>query len=262
MLVRACGFESRLQHLRQTEKPGLKPGFFVYISSNAINIKEWLGYRMNYDLAIQKIKRVLSERKPLQLQVPGFMPAAVILPFFNKNDHPHILFTVRTDKVLHHKGQVSLPGGAWEETDASLAQTALRETHEEVGIPPEQIKIIGQLDDFPTISDFLVTPFVATIPYPFPYRINPDEVAKLLEVPLSLFLTDEYFEVKSRQFGDKVYPIFYYYYNDAVIWGVTGYIINRFVEQVFGYNPAGKQLHQTPDNFSYLEEKIKGRNKK
>jgi 8-oxo-dGTP pyrophosphatase MutT (NUDIX family) len=217
---------------------------------------------MNFNWAIKQIKSVLSESKPLQLQIPGFMPAAVILPLFNKNDEPHILFTVRTDKVLHHKGQVSLPGGAWEAEDASLAQTALRETYEEVGIPPEDIEIIGQLDDFPTISDFLVTPFVGIIPYPFKQRINPDEVAELLEVPLSLFLTDAYFEMKTRKFGDKVYPIYYYKFNDAVIWGVTGYILNRFIEQVFAYNPAGKRMHQTRDNFAYLQDKIKGSDKK
>jgi len=195
---------------------------------------------MNYQNAIQQIKKTLTRRHPHQLKVPGFLPAAVILPFFNKNDEAHLLFTLRTDKVLHHKGQVSFPGGAWEKQDKTLTETALRETEEEVGIPRNLLNIVGQLDDFPTISDFLVTPFVATMPYPYPHNISTDEVAELLEVPLDLFLTDEFFEMKEKRYGNKSYPVYYYHWERAVIWGVTGYIINRFIEQVFGVNPAGE----------------------
>ncbi len=196
---------------------------------------------MNYQKAIQQITHTLTRRVPHQLEVPDFMPAAVIIPFFNKKDAAHILFTLRTDKVLHHKGQVSFPGGAWETQDKTLAETALRETEEEVGIPRNKLNIIGQLDDFPTISDFLVTPYVATMPYPYPHDINTDEVAELLEVPLDLFLTDEFFEMKEKRYGNKSYPVYYYHWENVVIWGVTGYIINRFVEQVFDFNPAGEK---------------------
>lgn len=195
---------------------------------------------MDYQKAIQQITHTLTHRQPHQLQVPDFMPAAVILPFFNKNNEAYLLFTLRTDKVLHHKGQVSFPGGAWEKQDKTLADTALRETEEEVGIPRNMLNIIGQLDDFPTISDFLVTPFAATLPYPYPKSINEDEVAELLEVPLDLFLTADFFEMKEKRYGDKSYPVYYYHWEHAVIWGVTGYIINRFIEQVFGFNPAGE----------------------
>ena len=211
---------------------------------------------MEFNTAVSQIKQVLNGRTPRELQIPGFLPAAVVLPFFNKNGEDHILFTMRSEKVLHHKGQVSFPGGAWEEQDSTLAETALRETDEEVGIPPEQLRILGQLDDFPTITDFLVTPFVATMPYPYPHNISADEVAELLEVPLSLFLTDEFFEMKEKTFGDKVYPVYYYYFKHAVIWGVTGFIINRFVELVFGYNPAGKSILSDPRNEAYLQENI------
>lgn len=216
---------------------------------------------MDYYQAIQQIQKAIGARQPRQLEIPDFLPAAVIIPIFDKGGEAHILFTLRTDKVLHHKGQVSFPGGAWEEQDATLADTALRETFEEVGIPPGQMKIIGQLDDFPTITDFLVTPYVAMIPYPYPTAINTDEVAELLEVPLNLFLTDEHFEMKEKRYGDKTYPVYYYYFNHTVIWGVTGFIVNRFVELAFGYNPAGKSILSDPRNEEYLRENIyhKGR---
>ncbi len=212
---------------------------------------------MRYQQAIEKIRAVLQQRQPQKLKIPGFIPAAVIIPFFSKNDQAHILFTLRTEKVEHHKGQVSFPGGAWEEQDADLRQTALRETYEEVGIPPGDISIIGQLDDFPTITSFLVTPFVATIPYPYPASLSDDEVEKLLEVPLELFLVPDHFELKEKEYNGKSYPIFYYYFGDVAIWGVTGFIINRFIELVFGYNPAPGSILSDPMNEEYLLRNIR-----
>lgn len=193
---------------------------------------------MKYAEAIQTIQKTLSGRAPRRLSIPGFIPAAIIIPVFEIEGEAHLLLTVRTDRVMHHKGQVSFPGGAREEQDKNLEQTALRETYEEVGIPPEAVAIVGQLDDFPTITDFMVTPYAAAIPYPYPHRINTDEVAELLEVPLELFLSDRAFEIKEKTYRGVTYPVYYYYFKHAVIWGVTGFIVNRFVELVFGYNPA------------------------
>lgn len=193
---------------------------------------------MKYSDALQAIQKTLSGRTPQRLSIPGFTSAAIIIPVFEIDGEAHLLLTLRTDTVMHHKGQVSFPGGAREEQDASLEQTALRETYEEVGIPPEMVSIIGQLDDFPTITDFMVTPYVAAIPYPYPHRINTDEVAELVEVPLELFLSDRAFEIKEKTYRGVTYPVYYYYFKHVVIWGVTGFIVNRFVELVFGYNPA------------------------
>lgn len=212
---------------------------------------------MNYQKAIQIIGDKISNRSPRRLRIPGFTPAAIIIPFFNINDEAHLLLTLRTDQVEHHKGQVAFPGGAREEQDNSLHETALRETHEEVGIPPEIVNIFGQLDDFPTITNFLVTPYIATIPYPYPHQINHQEVAEILEVPLDLFLSDQAFEMKEKDFEGNTYPVYYYYFKHAVIWGVTGFIINRFIELVFDYNPAPKSILSDPRHEKYLEENIR-----
>ncbi len=211
---------------------------------------------MEYQKAIQQIEQTLRQHQPRKLRIPDFVPAAVIIPFFPKNNDAYILFTLRTDTVEHHKGQVSFPGGAMEKQDANLQETAVRETYEEVGIPPEAISIIGQLDDFPTISDFLVTPFVATIPYPYPCAPNHQEVAEVLEVPLDLFLSDENFEMKQKEYHGKVYPVYYYHFRNIVIWGVTGFIINRFIELVFDYNPAPGSILADPRNEDYLRENM------
>lgn len=219
---------------------------------------------MLYQDAICQIEKTLLQRPPQRLKIAGFVPAAVIIPLFAKNEQAHMLLTLRTDKVEHHKGQVSFPGGAKESQDTDLAQTALRETHEEVGITPEKVSIIGQLDDFPTITSFLVTPFVATIPYPYETNPSDDEVEEILEVPLAIFLSPQHFEMKEKEYNGKTYPIYYYYFQNAVIWGVTGFIVNRFIELVFGFNPAPKSILTDPMNEEYLLRNIQesGRRKK
>ncbi len=214
---------------------------------------------MNYNHAIQFIQSKLNAHKAKRLKIPNFIPAAVIIPFFNKNREAHILFTVRTNTVEHHKGQVSFPGGAQEKQDTTLLETALRETYEEVGIPPDAITYLGQLDDFPTITNFLVTPFVGKIPYPYPCNINTDEVAEVIEVPLDLFLTDRDFELKEKAYQGKKYPVFYYHFQHTVIWGVTAFIINRFIEFIFDYNPAPKSILEDPRQQQYLADNIYNR---
>jgi 8-oxo-dGTP pyrophosphatase MutT (NUDIX family) len=212
---------------------------------------------MKYSKAIQSIQYKLHEHKPRTFDAPNLIQAAVLIPFFTKDDDAHILFTVRTEDVEHHKGQISFPGGAREDQDHSLADTAVRECHEEIGIPANSISILGRLDDFPTITDFLVTPFVATLPYPYPYKINTMEVAEILEVPLELFLSDKYFQVKNWKHEDKTYPVYFYQFNDHVIWGATAFMMNRFIDLIFGYNPAPQSIIEDPRNGRYLDENIR-----
>jgi len=211
---------------------------------------------MIFKQAIHKIEIKLKNYKPRKLSLPGFVPAAVLIPFFNNNSEAYILFTLRTDTVEHHKGQVSFPGGAREPQDASLKETAVRETYEEIGSSEEKIQIIGELDDFPTVTNFMVTPFVGIIPYPYPFRINTDEVARILEVPLDIFLTNEFFEVKEKEYKGQVYPVYYYHYQDVIIWGATAYIMNRFVELIFEFNPAPASILRDPRNKDYLLENM------
>lgn len=216
---------------------------------------------MEFDQAIRRIKAFLKNYRPQRIALAEMVPAAVLIPILNKNAEAHVLFTLRTDHVEHHKGQVSFPGGAKEEPDADLQQTAVRETIEEIGQPDGQIEILGALDDFLTVTNFLVTPFVGILPYPYPYRLNRREVAEVLEVPLSFFLTDRHFEVKQWEYEGTTYPVYFYYYGETIIWGATAFMMNRFVEQVFHYNPAPQSVLQDPKNRQYLLENIYRRGK-
>jgi 8-oxo-dGTP pyrophosphatase MutT (NUDIX family) len=163
-------------------------------------------------------------------------PAAVLIPIFFKQNQAHILFTKRTDKVEHHKGQISFPGGSRDPQDPDLKYTALRETHEEVGIQPEDITVVGQTDVFLTNTHFLVTPFVGFYNYPYAYDINKNEIDQLIEAPLIHFFDREIFKIEPHEKNGYTWQVHYYTFGSEVVWGVTGFLLSNFLSIAFGYN--------------------------
>ena len=134
-----------------------------------------------------------------------------------------------------HKGQLSFPGGAWDKGDEDLLATAFRESFEEIGLRPEDIELLGELDDVETlVSNFVITPFVAAIPYPYEFKINQREVEELVEVPLSVFLDQNNFSEELLQGKGETVVSYSYRYKDHVIWGATARILKQFLDSVFG----------------------------
>jgi 8-oxo-dGTP pyrophosphatase MutT (NUDIX family) len=158
--------------------------------------------------------------------------AAVLIPLLCKNGDWHVLVTQRTETVEHHRGQISFPGGACEPQDADLEATALRETFEEIGIPPDQIEILGALDDFPTISSFVVTPFVGVIPHPFAYRLSKQEVDVVVEVPLAFLRDPSHLRTEQREIDGRVFDVLSWDYGPYTIWGATARILKGLIDLV------------------------------
>lgn len=166
------------------------------------------------------------------LSAEGKRAAAVLFPFYWKNDEPWVLLTQRNKNLKHHSGQVSFPGGAFEPEDGHVRNTALRETEEEVGIAAQNIKLLGYLDNLPSISGFEVTPFVGFLADDFEVVKDEREVHKVFGVPFSFFQNKEN---RQKQYvktplGRKHYYI--YQYNDDVIWGLTAQIIVKLVKRL------------------------------
>jgi 8-oxo-dGTP pyrophosphatase MutT (NUDIX family) len=178
----------------------------------------------------QQVRNALAQHPRRAAQVSGLVPAAVLMPLLYKKGQWHMLFTQRTQSVGHHKGQISFPGGASEPVDEDLAATALRETYEEIGVPPAAVEILGTLDDFPTITDFLVTPFVGILPYPLSYRLNANEVEAVLEVPLSFFADPAGLRVEAREHRGHVFEVLFWDYGPYTIWGATARILKGFLD--------------------------------
>ena len=176
----------------------------------------------------RRLKAVLDAHEPSRITIPGARAAAVLIPLVAADD-PTLIFTVRADTVSSHKGQISFPGGGIDSSDPSPAAAALRESQEEIGLDPSKVRLLGELDSFPTfVSGYVVTPFVGWLDEPPTLTRNPAEVAKVLEVPVS-HLSDEIRADPGFSRGDRTYPTEAWIWDDHVIWGVTAYIIRGFL---------------------------------
>ena len=159
-------------------------------------------------------------------------PAGVLIPIIERDPGLTVLLTERSAELKHHAGQVSFPGGGMEQADQDVAATALRETHEEVGIEPERIEVAGYLPSLPTITGYAVTPVVGLVAADFRLRIDPLEVESAFEVPLE-YLLDAGNEVYSeREFEGVVYPITSIDFDGHRIWGATAIMIGILREQL------------------------------
>ena len=151
-----------------------------------------------------------------------------MIVIYDRDDDAHLLLTKRSDLVSHHPGQISLPGGRFEDTDADLLATALRETHEEVGIDPKQIMPIGALDDVVTSgSGFRVTPFVGFLPNAPEPRLQVGEVARVLEVPIRDILRHDHQLPRQATVETLRYPLL-----GEDVWGATARIIRDFCTRI------------------------------
>ncbi len=179
----------------------------------------------------EQLRGALAAYEPGRSDRREAKPAAVLLLLYERDDGLHLLFQERSHQVEHHKGQISFPGGARDEGDAGAAFTALRETHEEVGVAPADVDLLGEIDEIWTISDFRVRPFVGWLrEWPYPFRFAPREVASLLEVPLGHLrdpasLVDDVREVDGRR---VVLPA--YRWGEHLIWGATARILTNFLD--------------------------------
>jgi 8-oxo-dGTP pyrophosphatase MutT (NUDIX family) len=152
--------------------------------------------------------------------------AGVLVPLMRENGEWRLLFTRRTDTVNDHKGQVSFPGGMVEPEDIKISITAAREAWEEIGLNPGNIQILGYLNDFHTVTDFLITPVVGLIEWPFEIKLSPNEVARIFTVPLRWLMDPRNWEERSLTIGDRCLDnvVFYREFEGEVLWGVTAKI--------------------------------------
>ena len=181
----------------------------------------------------QKIKRFLDlhQQQTWIASTNPLSPAAVLLPLFEKENEYYILLTKRTETLEHHKGQICFPGGSQHEEDQDLRSTALRETYEEIGVHPDDVEILGELDRMGTLtSNFLVTPFVGTIPYPYKFNINTDEIDELIEVPLSALMHKANYREESYIIDGVAHTGSIFEYRGKVIWGATARMLKQFLE--------------------------------
>lgn len=164
-------------------------------------------------------------------------PAGVLVPFLRMDGEWHILFTRRTDTLVEHRGQVAFPGGRMEPEDPSPEFTALREAFEEIGLQPESVRVLGRLDSFITNTNYLLTPVVGLIQWPFPLRIAEVEVQRVFTIPLKWLADPSNREIRQRALPAPYPPvpvIYFKPYDGEVLWGVSAIIVVNLLEVLFG----------------------------
>ena len=173
-------------------------------------------------MIVEKISAVLQSRAPRMLGQDRFKPAAVLVPIQERVEGDYLVLTKRAEGLSSHQGQVAFPGGRVEPLDSGPLETALRESHEEVGIEPGHVRVLGQLDQVTAASNYLVTPFVGVIPSPYNFRLNPAETTAVFSVPISALLEPGCFSRDPRFFATpRRDPIYHFHYEGWDIWGAT-----------------------------------------
>ena len=181
-----------------------------------------------------------------------FTKAAVLFSIIPHVNKPYELILIhRSNMGTRHRGEMSFPGGKFEpEVDKSLKDTALRETEEEIGVPRSNVRIIGCLDDFPTISKFIVTPFLGLISNNQKLKRDEREVQKILKVPIDFFINKINFTEQEFSVADEKFPVFYFnYFNEEngqtyTIWGATAFLITHFLELVYNVQIGSRKARR------------------
>lgn len=153
--------------------------------------------------------------------------ASVLIPLVLREQGLHLLLTRRAGHMHTHAGQVSLPGGRQEPTDASVVETALREAREEIGLHPHHVEVIGLLPEYWTNSGYRITPVVGLVHNPVALELNPEEVDEVFEVPLAFLMDGMHHQRRTATFPNGSRTFYAMPYEQCFIWGVTATILRN-----------------------------------
>jgi 8-oxo-dGTP pyrophosphatase MutT (NUDIX family) len=185
-------------------------------------------------MVAEKIAAVLKTREAQTIAGNGYKPAAVLVPIQERHDGDFLVLTKRADGLPTHKGQIAFPGGSVDASDANAVEAALRESYEEIGIPPDCVQILGQLDQVTAGYGFVVTPVVAVIPAHWEFRIDLAETAAVASVPIKALMEPANF-IMDDHLSPSGHPSYHFYVNGWDVWGVTARIIVQFLELVYEF---------------------------
>ncbi len=200
---------------------------------------------MNLDcLTAAEIGEILLTQTPPTWDIPfhsedAGREAGVLMPLLRKQGSWHLLYIRRPESEQdHHSGQVAFAGGKREQGDADLLETALREAREEIGIEPTDVDVLGSLGRHHSVTRFSIMPVVGVIPWPYPLRANPSEVASIFTMPLAWLADPENLEITHRHVEgyDKPVPVAVFRrYAGELLWGATARMTISFIEQLRRY---------------------------
>lgn len=180
----------------------------------------------------QKLKEALSKRPKVRILDKSRKPSAVLIPIYYQRGQFFVLFTRRTELVRYHKGEISFPGGGYRQDDGVLVNTALRESYEEIGLVPEDVAVLGELDDMLTRgSRYIISPFVGSILPNYKFKLNSFETAEIIQIPVAALLKNECRRQESViVIEDRPLIPYAYAFEGKMIIGATARILKQFLD--------------------------------
>lgn len=188
-----------------------------------------------------KAGTITSDLPPEHLQHLNHREAGVLIPLVRYQDSWHILMIRRTASERdYHSGQVAFPGGKKEPSDPSIIDTALREAHEEIGLPPTAVQILGQLPSHYSVSAYRITPIIGVVQWPYDLVLAPDEVARAFTMPLAWLAQAQHHEFRLRTLpsGHTVPVAFFQVYDNELLWGATAKMVLSLIHALQTNCPA------------------------
>jgi 8-oxo-dGTP pyrophosphatase MutT (NUDIX family) len=179
-----------------------------------------------------ELSRVLLDvEEAMAIEVRGATQAAVLVPLYLDGDDVHAVFTRRREDLRRHAGEISFPGGRYDHGEPDLRATALREAHEEIGLPADAVDVVGALQPTPTIATgYAVYPFVGLIEPGRTWTLSAREVAEVIELPFAALRAG----YGRRRLMRRGLPIRTdtYLVGEHVIWGATARIVADLFERI------------------------------
>jgi 8-oxo-dGTP pyrophosphatase MutT (NUDIX family) len=194
--------------------------------------------------------RLLPLEESGSSEAPEANRAAVLILLYPRAGVIHFVLTVRPHTLSRHPGQVSLPGGRAEPEDASLWETAVRETEEELGIDRTAITPLGRLEDYRLrVSNYLISPFVGWANGPLSIVPDPVEVAEIIEVPLASLLDPQIIDEDVQTMRGRPWSIVFYRFGEHRVWGATAHILHGLARHL----QSGHWAHLIPGSVRPVE---------
>ena len=186
---------------------------------------------------ITELRRSLTSPPARRLPHDDSRQAAVLVPLYVEARELWTLLTRRSEDLPTHKGQIAFPGGGLEPGE-DFWQGALREAHEEVGIDPEKVLKLGELDEMETGSGYRIVPCVGAVAYPLETRLNPGEIDEIFPVPITAFVNPQLVEDRPVVVDGKESMHRVYHVGGRQVWGLTARIVQNLLVRL-GLEPDG-----------------------
>jgi 8-oxo-dGTP pyrophosphatase MutT (NUDIX family) len=201
---------------------------------------------------VERMKLLQPERMAVDL------PDAAVLLAVTREAHPEIILTRRAGHLSTHAGEVAFPGGKQEPDDESLEFTAMRESWEEIRLPPDRVECLGRLPGLVSRYGFMVTPIVAVVSPNLSLVPDPREIESVFRVPLEFFLDRDWVDYDQFQFQGNYWEMPRYEFGDYLIWGLTAIILTDFVNRVFDQDITLQVPHFTRGGLQMLSKRYLG----